>query len=137
VHSGNIEGGARMLGVIARYWHDGALTPSPSAGTDETPADAASQAAIAHTPPAPHPDSANVSTLSKCPKCHGPYLHRTHRHSAFERLRSTVTRRYPVRCNACGYTAWSADPILVRLSSGREPGNPPADNPRLDDFDPD
>lgn len=149
VHSGNIEGGARMLGVIARYWHDGALTPQPIPGGDgesigPTDASDASQSRttgeIEHTPPVPHPDAANVSTLSKCPKCHGPFLHRTHRHSTFERIRSMVTRRYPVRCHACGYTAWSADPILVRLASstpasrGGEPGH---EKSPLDDFDPD
>jgi hypothetical protein len=139
VHSGNIEGGARMLGVIARYWHDGALAAAPAAAVEELAPDAPGHGPIEHTPPVPHQDSANVSPLSTCPKCHGPHLHRTHRHSAFERLRSLVTRRYPVRCNSCGYAAWSADPILVRLSSGRDAsgGNPPGENPRLDDFDPD
>jgi hypothetical protein len=139
VHSGNIEGGARMLGVIARYWHDGALTPAPMPADGESP-EAAETADIEHTPPAPHPDAANVATLTNCPKCHGPFLHRTHRHSTFERLRSMVTRRYPVRCNACGYTTWSADPILVRLSSSmhtKPGGEPPHENSPLDDFDPD
>lgn len=133
VHSGNIEGGARMLGVIARYWHDGALTPMPIPA-DGAPPEAAETEEIEHTPPVPHPDAANIATLTKCPKCHGTSLHRTHRHSTFERLRSIVTRRYPVRCNACGYTTWSADPILVRLSSG---GDSPQENSPLDDFDPD
>lgn len=136
VHSGNIEGGARMLGVIARYWHDGALTAMPAPVADpgaETP----EHVEISHTPPVPTPDAANVATLTKCPRCHGPFLHRTHRHSSFERLRSLVTRRLPVRCNACGYTFWSADPILVRMSSGSEAAPLPAENKRLDEFDPD
>lgn len=137
VHSGNIEGGARMLGVIARYWHEGALTPVPVPAADGTTADPVESAEISHTPPVPHPDAANVATLTNCPKCHGPHLHRTHRHSAFQRIRSLVTRRYPVRCNACGYAFWSSDPILVRLSSGGEAGAPPIENTRLDDFDPD
>ena len=136
VHSGNIEGGARMLGVIARYWHDGAPTATPGPVPDAAEGSSGS-AEIEHTPPAANPDAANVSTLTTCPKCHGPHLLRTHRHSTFERLRSLLTRRYPVRCNACGYTAWSADPILVRISSGREAGDPPAENTRLDNFDPD
>jgi hypothetical protein len=138
VHSGNIDGGARMLGVIARYWHDGALNPTPAPVSDAASAqDAPERAEIEHTPPAPSPDAANVATLTTCPKCHGPSLHRTHRHSTFERLRSLVTNRYPVRCNGCGYTAWSGDPILVRMSSGRGAGDTRAENPRIDDFDPD
>lgn len=135
VHSGNIEGGARMLGLIARYWHDGALAPAPMAPGDEVRPEDGHE--IEHTPPAPDADTASVSTLTQCPKCHGPTLYRTHRHSSFERLRSLVTRRYPVRCHACGYTFWSRDPILVRLSSGAEAGSPPRENPRLDHFDPD
>ncbi len=139
VHSGNIEGGARMLGVIARYWHDGALTPTPAPAPapDGASTDAAATAEIEHTPPTPLADAANVATLTKCPKCHGPFLNRTHRHSGFERLRSLVTHRYPVRCSACGYTFWSPDPILVRLSSGKDGDDPPDENPRLDNFDPD
>ena len=137
VHSGNIEGGARMLGVIARYWHDGALTPTPIPSADDVQAEAVVGLEISYTAPVPNPDAANVSTLTTCPKCHGPFLHRTHRHSTFERLRSLLTRRLPVRCTACGYTFWSADPILVRLSSSAEAGASPAENPRLDDFDPD
>ena len=134
VHSGNIEGGARMLGVIARYWHDGALAPMP---VDPAAPDAQPAPEIEHVPPAPAPDAANVATLTKCPRCHGPSLSRTHRHSAFERFRSLVTRRYPVRCNSCGYAAWSSDPILVRLSSGGHAEDPHRGAPRIDDFDPD
>ena len=137
VHSGNIEGGARMLGVIARYWHDGALTPTSPPVSDDGGTQSVERAEISHTPPAPQPDAANVATLTTCPKCHGPFLHRTHRHSSFERLRSLLTRRLPVRCNACGHTFWSADPILVRLSSTGEAKTPPAKNSPLDDFDPD
>jgi hypothetical protein len=139
VHSGNVEGGARMLGVIARYWHDGALAASPMPAADGEMAPVES-AEIEHTPPVPHPDAASVAMLTKCPKCHGPFLYRTHRQSAFQRLRSMVTRRYPVRCRACGYTAWSADPILVRLSSsatGETGGDERLENSRFDDFDPD
>ncbi len=136
VHSGNIEGGARMLGVIARHWHDGALTPNPAAGVDGAAPEPGEGGEIAHTPPAPSGDAANVSTLTQCPKCHGPFLHRTHRHSTFERFRSLVTRQLPVRCNACGHTFWSREPILVRLSS-RSDGGAAHENPRLDEFDPD
>lgn len=134
VHSGNIDGGARMLGLIARYWHDGALTLNPAPAPDAAPAESAE---IAHTPPAPVQDGSNVATLTQCPKCHQPFLYRTHRHSALERLRSLVTQRYPVRCSGCGHTFWSADPILVRLSSGGGTGRSAHENSRLDDFDPD
>lgn len=137
VHSGNIEGGARMLGVIARYWHDGALTPMPAPVTDAGTGESVESAEISHTPPTLQPDAASVATLTNCPKCHGPFLGRVHRHSSFERLRSLVTRRLPVRCHACGHTFWSADPILVRLSSSGEATSSPVENARLDEFDPD
>jgi hypothetical protein len=113
VHSGNLDGGARMLGVVARHWHGSELIqpralPSepaepPASSTDGRP-----------------PAQVAVATLTVCPKCHGPYLQRSHRHSNVERWRTRVTRRYPVRCAACGWTKWVAAPILVRFSSGTE-----------------
>jgi hypothetical protein len=134
VHSGNVDGGARMLGLIARYWHDGALTPQPAvADASSSPS---SGPAIEHTPPAPAPDAGSVATLTKCPRCHGPFLYRTHRHSGFERARSALTRTYPVRCSACGHTFWTRTPILIRMSSGPD-GGQPREAAHLDDFDPD
>jgi hypothetical protein len=132
VHSGNLDGGARMLGVIARHWHGDTLitpradpvrAPRPPAapGTDAQQANA--QAAMA--------------TLTVCPQCHGPYLQRSHRHSNVERLRTRFTRRYPVRCAACGWTKWVAAPILVRLSSGTETPAETIDSRRFERIDPD
>lgn len=138
VHSGNIEGGARMLGLIARYWHDGALAPPPDGVDEGAPGDTAPTAApIEHRPPAPRTDASSVATLTTCPRCHGPFLYRTHRHSALERVRSALTRTYPVRCSACGHTFWSRAPILIRMSSGPDSATPPGNDRSLDDFDPD
>jgi hypothetical protein len=137
VHSGNIEGGARMLGLIARHWHDGARVDPPTDAAPAAPQPAsqpAPPADIAHEPLAPAPPAGHVSTITNCPKCGGPFLYRTHRHSSFQRLRSLVTRRFPVRCSACGVTFWSRDPILIRLSP---PGAPASGNSALDEFDPD
>lgn len=134
VHSGNIDGGAQMLGVIARYWHGGdGVAPAGPADVPPPP-----PAPSAHATVEPGPAStATVSTLSRCPRCQGTYLFRTHRHSGFERLRSLVTRRYPVRCHACGHVFWSKEPILVRMAG---PADTPVDtieNSRFEDMDPD
>ena len=130
VHSGNVEGGARMLGVIARYWHDGARPGPGEHAPHDVPPPTGDLIPIAPAGPA-----ATVSTLTNCPKCGGPHLYRTHRHSGFERLRSIVTRRYPVRCNNCGHTFWARDPILVRLSAQSTAGEP-IDNSRFERMDP-
>ncbi len=141
VHSGNVEGGARMLGVIARYWHEGAKTPAGA--TDDSVVPIESDAAAAKpmtevtTPTASGSPDANVATLTMCPRCHGPHLYRTHRHSGIERFRSLVTRRYPVRCNNCGWTFWAKDPILVRLSTTADPSTERIDNSRFEKMDPD
>ncbi len=113
VHSGNIEGGARMLGVIARHWRAGVLvTPRALPGT-------VPPAASLPSPVDPQvTGKAAVATLTLCPACQGPYLQRSHRNSNIERWRTRLTRRYPVRCAGCGWTAWVATPILVRMSSG-------------------
>lgn len=139
VHSGNVEGGARMLGLIARYWHDGARPVRRDT-------DAVANDPVVFTPSEPHVESiapvsmpgpdATVSPLTKCPKCHGPHLYRTHRHSSIERFRSVLTRRFPVRCSNCGHTFWAKDPILVRLSAQADPAEQ-IDNSRFERMDPD
>ncbi len=123
VHSGNIEGGARMLGVIAKRWQD--LAP----GT-ERPAVAS---------PAAHSavDSSTVSALTTCPRCGGAHLYRTHRRSNFERFRSMITRRYPIRCEACGWTRWSNDPILVRITPSAETPTERIESALIEQIDPD
>lgn len=143
VHSGNVEGGARMLGLIARYWHDGARPGSVATETADTgfasvvPTAPATAAPVAPVGPAATPGpEATVSQLTNCPKCHGPHLYRTHRHSSIERFRSLVTRRYPVRCGNCGYTFWAKDPILVRLSAINDSAQQ-IDNSRFERMDPD
>jgi hypothetical protein len=57
---------------------------------------------------------------------------RATRGTTLARLRAQVTRRNPVRCQACGWTKWVSDPILVRLSSSRET---PADELTRGEFD--
>ncbi|MBP8273037.1 MAG: hypothetical protein KAY59_01320 [Acidobacteria bacterium] len=139
VHSGNIEGGARMLGMIARYWHEGTKGAAPADAPAAQPDAAAptETATTLHTPIATETPDATVATLTTCPKCHGPFLYRTHRHSAVERFRSLLTRRYPVRCNSCGWTYWAKDPILVRLSPTGDGESGPIENSRFEKMDPD
>jgi hypothetical protein len=126
VHSGNMEGGARMLGLIARQWHDPQAEPGDPAST--TPAEGS-----AGSPPG----SSTVTTLTTCPQCGGARLYRTHRRSNLERLRSMVTRRYPVRCEACGWTRWVNAPILVRLSPGADTPSERIETARIERIDPD
>lgn len=132
VHSGNMEGGARMLGVIARQWRD------LQAGTEE-PEEQPAREEVA--PPGTNPpaasDSSTVTTLTTCPKCGGAHLYRTHRRSNFERLITMATRRYPVRCEACGWTRWSKAPLLVRLSPGADAPSDRIDSERIERMDPD
>lgn len=134
VHSGNIEGGARMLGLIARYWHSGART-TPDGAVPRTPD--AEPSATAHLPPPIAAPEATVATLTMCPRCHGPFLYRTHRHSGVERFRSMVTHRYPVRCSACGWTFWAKEPILERMSPTSGGTSSHIDNSRFEKMDPD
>jgi hypothetical protein len=123
VHSGNIEGGARMLGVIARQWRD----PKAS-GPSEGPKEPAATTDVS---------SGSVTTLTTCPQCGGARLYRTHRRSNLDRLRSMLTRRYPVRCEACGWTRWSKAPILVRLSPGADAPTERIETERFEQIDPD
>ncbi len=139
VHSGNVEGGARMLGVIARYWHEGAKT-APDAGVPGAlELDPAADLPSAPTAAGPVMEAApaTVATLTMCPHCHGPFLYRTHRHSSIERIRSLLTRRYPVRCSACGFTFWAKDPILERMSPTGDGTAAHIDNSRFEKMDPD
>lgn len=133
VHSGNLDGGARMLGVIARHWRGGVLVvPRADPGSPAAP-----------PPPVPSPDApqatahAAVATLTVCPKCQGPYLQRSHRHSQIDRWRTRVTRRYPVRCASCGWTSWVSAPILVRFSSGTEQPAEALETKQFERIDPD
>ena len=124
-----------MLGVIARHWRSGVLVvPRAEAGQTQTalplptvPSSDAPQA-TAH---------AAVATLTVCPECHGPYLQRSHRHSQIDRWRTRITRRYPVRCAACGWTSWVSAPILVRFSSGTETPSDALETKQFERIDPD
>lgn len=138
VHSGNVEGGARMLGMIARYWHEGAWdtpvddrVPDAAELTPTEPPNEITAHAAAGSP------DATVATLTMCPRCHGPHLYRTHRHSGIEQFRSLLTRRYPVRCSNCGWTFWTRDPILIRMSPTAEGTSERIDNSRFEKMDPD
>lgn len=119
VHSGNMEGGARMLGIIARQWHE------PGAP------------AAAYPPVRMETNSATLTRLSTCPKCGRAGLHRTHRRSNLQRAISMMTRLYPVRCEACGWSQWSKAPILVRLSPGADTPTERIDTERIEQIDPD
>jgi hypothetical protein len=116
VHSGNMDGGAKMLGVIARQWRE----PPHIAKTQAPSRPEPSSAPVEATVPGHVPEAGTFTTLSTCPHCGGAHLYRTHRRSALERLRSMFTRRYPIRCEACGWTRWSKSPILVRVTPGAD-----------------
>jgi hypothetical protein len=128
VHSGNVEGGARMLGMIAKHWSE---TPVPEPAVrraDVAPSARAPRAAASI-------DVSTVATLTTCPQCGGAHLYRTHRRSGLERLRTMMTRRYPVRCDACGWTRWSKNPILVRISPGADTSSDLIDSHRFEQID--
>ena len=104
VHSGNLEGGARMLGLIARHWGEAATTDDGADGATT------SRAASLF-------DLTAVAQLTTCPACGARRVSRAPRAGSLGRLRSLLTRRYPIRCSACGWAKWVREPILVRLSS--------------------
>ena len=107
VHSGNLEGGARMLGLIARHWHfDGEPGATPAAAAPGLP-----------PPVRSLHDLTAMAQLTTCPACGARRVSRAPRGSNLARLRTLFTRRYPVRCSACGWSQWMREPILVRLSS--------------------
>jgi RNase P subunit RPR2 len=131
VHSGNPDGGARMLGVIARHWR-GDVRIAPA--SEEPPPQRPSPAPQGPPPPT---TQAAVATLTVCPQCHGPYLQRSHRHSKIERWRTRLSRRFPVRCAACGWTKWVSAPILVRFSSGTVTPSEELDSRQFERIEPD
>lgn len=122
VHSGNLEGGARMLGLIASRWNDTAVAASETAGT---PVIDAARTRVS-------PDLTAVAQLTTCPSCGARRVIRAPRGSTIARLRTMLTRRNPVRCQACGWSKWVREPILVRLSSSSET---PADELSRNEFD--
>ena len=135
VHSGNMEGGAKMLGVIARHWHaehpaalEPELEPEEHADAGQPVKDVSSGGSL---------NSSAVNTLTTCPQCGGAHLYRTHRRSNVDRLRTMVTRRYPVRCGACGWTRWARGPILVRISAGADTPAERIESDRIEQIDPD
>jgi DNA-directed RNA polymerase subunit RPC12/RpoP len=73
-----------------------------------------------------------MAQLTTCPSCGARRVVRASRGTSLARLRALVTRTNPVRCQACGWTRWVRDPILVRLSSSRET---PADELTRREFD--
>lgn len=123
VHSGNLEGGARMLGLIARNWADPSGSASPPDASD-----------------APHrwgKDLTATAQLTRCRSCGGRRIIRAPRISRFGRLRSLLTRRYPVRCQGCGWAKWVSEPILVHLSSSLELPAEELTRKEFDAIDPD
>ncbi len=116
VHSGNMDGGAKMLGVIARQWRE----PAEASRAAARPLPAPSPDSGKNTMPGHVPEAGTFTTLSMCPHCGGAHLYRTHRRSALDRVRSMFTRRYPIRCDACGWTRWSKNPILIRVTPGAD-----------------
>lgn len=135
VHSGNLEGGARMLGLIASRWVDPAV-----AAADAAEASARAAATPPPSTPAPAPvarDYTAMSQLTTCPACGARRVIRVTRGSSLARLRALVTRRNPVRCQACGWSKWVKDPILVRLSSSRETPRDELSRSEFDAIDPD
>ncbi|MDQ3170625.1 MAG: hypothetical protein M3Q55_10855 [Acidobacteriota bacterium] len=129
VHSGNLEGGARMLGLIARRWKDpGGNAPaseSASTGSGIRPARRSER------------DLTAMAQLTTCPSCGARRVIRAARGSTLARFRTMITRRNPVRCQACGWSKWVREPILVRLSSSRETPAEELSRGEFDAIDPD
>lgn len=141
VHSGNMEGGAKMLGVIAKQWRgpgrNGPAPEAPAAPQTEPGKAAPARAAAGEEPRVSRGglDSSTVTTLSTCQKCGRAGLYRAHRHSNLQRIVSMIMRRYPVRCEACGWMQWSKAPILVRLSPGADASAERIETDRIDQMD--
>lgn len=135
VHSGNLEGGARMLGLIARRWVDPAVAAADApAGADPSPA---VDASLPEPEALPDRDYTAMSQLTTCPACGARRVIRVTRGTSLARLRAQLTRRNPVRCQACGWAKWVKDPILVRLSSSRESTPEELSRTEFDAIDPD
>ena len=134
VHSGNMDGGARMLGLIAREWREHVTEGDGSRSVEHSSTGTRSSVPPIETRPL---GASTVTTLSTCPRCGAPNLYRTHRRSNLERLVSMMSRRYPVRCDACGWTRWAKSPILVRVSPGVDVPTERIDSARLEQIDPD
>ena len=115
VHSGNLEGGARMLGLIARHWKAERSEPGQAAPSETLSPDPLPPIRSLH-------DLTATAQLTTCPECGARRVSRAPRGSNLARIRTLFTRRYPVRCSACGWSKWVREPILVRLSSSAEPG---------------
>lgn len=114
VHSGNLEGGARMRGVIMRHWR-------PPAGA--RPAGDATGAADRLEHPATVTAeldemryAVSTSSISPCPRCGQASLYRLHRRSRWEHLRSWMLGIFPVRCGQCRWEGWMRGPIMVRVT---------------------
>lgn len=142
VHSGNLEGGARMLGLIASRWSDpGAyVAAAPESATPDAAApetlDAAAQTGGTARPRG-GPDLTAMAQLTTCPSCGARRVIRAPRGSSLARVRTLLTRRNPVRCQACGWSKWVREPILVRLSSSSETPAEELTRTEFDSIDPD
>ncbi|MDQ3071229.1 MAG: hypothetical protein M3R55_16055, partial [Acidobacteriota bacterium] len=69
--------------------------------------------------------------------CGARRVARAPRGSTLARLRTVLSRQYPVRCQACGWTKWIREPILVRLSSSAETPRDELSRGEFDAIDPD
>lgn len=151
VHSGNLDGGARMLGLIASRWSEpgrgapghgapGHGAPGKDAPGKDAPAEHASpdgdSAEAASAPRPRRPDLTAMAQLTTCPSCGARRVTRAPRGSTFARMRTMLTRRNPVRCQACGWSKWVREPILVRLSSSSEAPAEELSRKEFDSIDP-
>ena len=136
VHSGNLDGGARMLGLIARRWTDTAADSPAEPGAPTEPG-AKALDVIPLIARRAERDLTAMAQLTTCPSCGARRVTRASRGTTFARLRAMVTRRNPVRCQACGWSKWVREPILVRLSSSRETPAEELTRGEFDAIDPD
>jgi hypothetical protein len=145
VHSGNLEGGARMLGLIARHWADipaeTPKSPRPGATGFGAPMRAAGEggaakALIDQVKRRWGRDLTATSQLTTCGSCGARSVIRSTRGSTLSYVLTMVTRRYPVRCQACGWSKWVREPILVRLSSSAESPAEELDRREFDAIEP-
>ena len=128
VHSGNIEGAARMRGLILRHWR---VPGEPPPSGQHMSAEEAEAFTGQFDDLRREVQSAKVST---CVACGRPTVYRRHRRSGWDRLRSNALGVVPVRCRACGWEGWIKGSIMVRLEgSGSRPVQPVVDE--LDQLD--
>jgi hypothetical protein len=54
-----------------------------------------------------------MGPMDRCPRCGSPRVHASRLRSPLEHARAALTGQAPVRCHACNYRLWTADPPVT------------------------